>query len=228
MRELAVVEARRAGDAVKTRKVRALVVLRLEFTRDVAGADAQFEHHRRVAGLGKLEALFHRAHDIRQIGTRIEQPHRRFHGVGVGALLDDARAFAVILAEHDQRAADHAGRGEVGERVGGDIGADDRFPGHRAAQRIIDRGAEHGRRRSLVGAGFHMHAEFADDVLGFDQHVEQVRDRRALVAADVGDARLQQRLGHRENALAAEDISPSPSLSACTSFLNERSIAIRP
>jgi hypothetical protein len=31
-----------------------------------------------------------------------------------------------------------------------------------------------------------------------------MRDRRALVAADIGDARLQQCLGNGENALAAE------------------------
>jgi hypothetical protein len=49
-----------------------------------------------------------------------------------------------------------------------------------------------------------MHAEVADDILGIDQDVEQVRDRRALVAADIAYARLQQRLGHRKNALAVE------------------------
>ena len=69
-----------------------------------------------------------------------------------------------------------------------------------------------------------MHAEIADDVLGVDQHVEQVRDRRALVAADIAHARLQQRLGDREDAFAVEGLAVAEP-SACTSFLNERSIA---
>src|SRR5262249_166919 len=38
-------------------------------------------------------------------------------------------------------------------------------------------------------------------------HVEQMRDRRALVAADVAHARLQQRLGDGQNSLAAEGVS---------------------
>src|SRR5262249_56711096 len=49
-----------------------------------------------------------------------------------------------------------------------------------------------------------MHAEIADDVLGIDQNVEQVRPRRALIVADIAHAGLQQGLGHREDALAAE------------------------
>ena len=52
-----------------------------------------------------------------------------------------------------------------------------------------------------------MHAELGHDVLGVDQHVEQMRDRRALVAADIGHARLQQRLGDREDAFAAEGLA---------------------
>src|ERR1700682_6323290 len=49
-----------------------------------------------------------------------------------------------------------------------------------------------------------MYAEVADNVLGVDQYVEKMRDRRALVAADIGDTGLQQRLGDCKNALAAE------------------------
>src|SRR5439155_20657857 len=49
--------------------------------------------------------------------------------------------------------------------------------------------------------------EIADDVLGVDQNVEQVRHRRALIAADVTHAGLQQSLGHREDALAAEGLA---------------------
>ena len=52
-----------------------------------------------------------------------------------------------------------------------------------------------------------MHAELGHHVLGIDQHVEQVRHRRALVAAHIGDAGLQQRLGHREDALAAKGLA---------------------
>ena len=40
------------------------------------------------------------------------------------ALLHDRRAFAVVLADDDERAAGDAARGEVGERVGGDVDAD--------------------------------------------------------------------------------------------------------
>ncbi len=52
-----------------------------------------------------------------------------------------------------------------------------------------------------------MHAEFVEHVLGVGEHVHQMRDRRALIAADIGDAGLQQRLGDRENAFAAEDFA---------------------
>jgi hypothetical protein len=38
-------------------------------------------------------------------------------------------------------------------------------------------------------------------------HVEQVGDGRALVAADVGDAGLQQGLGDGEDALAVEGLA---------------------
>ena len=41
-------------------------------------------------------------------------------------------------------------------------------------------------------------------LLGIRQHVHQVRDRRALIAADVAHAGLQQRLGDRQDALAAK------------------------
>ena len=52
-----------------------------------------------------------------------------------------------------------------------------------------------------------MHAELGHDVLGVDQHVEQMRDRRALIAADVGHARLQQRLGDGQDAFAVEGLA---------------------
>jgi GAF domain-containing protein len=49
-----------------------------------------------------------------------------------------------------------------------------------------------------------VHAQLGHDVIGIHQHVEQVRHRRALVAAHIAHARLQQRLGDGENAFAAE------------------------
>ena len=52
-----------------------------------------------------------------------------------------------------------------------------------------------------------MHAELGHHVLGVDQHVEQMRHRRALIAADIGYARLQQRLGDREDAFATEGLA---------------------
>ena len=49
-----------------------------------------------------------------------------------------------------------------------------------------------------------MHAQLAEDVVGVGEDVHEVRDRRALVSRDVGDARLQQRFGDGQDALAAE------------------------
>ena len=52
-----------------------------------------------------------------------------------------------------------------------------------------------------------MDAKLAHDVLRVHQHIEQMGDRRALVAADVGHARLQQRLGDGQDAFAAEGLA---------------------
>ena len=70
---------------------------------------------------------------------------------------------------------------------------------HRGGER---RGGGGFRRRILE-----MHAELVEHVLGVGEHVHEVGDRRALVAGDIGDAGLQQRLGDGENALAAELIA---------------------
>jgi hypothetical protein len=40
-----------------------------------------------------------------------------------------------------------------------------------------------------------MDAEFEHQLVRIGEHVHQVADRRPLIAADIGDARLQQRLG---------------------------------
>ena len=143
-------------------------------------------------------------HDGGQLRPRIEQPQRRLQRERVRALLDHAGALAVVLADDDERAASHACRCEIGERVGGHVGADDGFPGDRAAHRIVDGSAQHGCCRGFVGAGLQVDAEFAQQILGLQQDIEQVADRRALIAADIGHTRLQQRLGDREDALAAK------------------------
>ena len=122
----------------------------------------------------------------------------------MGALLDDAGALAIIFTHDDQRAADDAGRRQIGQRIRRHVGADDGFPSDRATHRIIDRGCQKGGRSCFVGTRLEMHAQVCEYVLGLQQHIEQVADRRALVAADVADARLQQRLGDGQNALAAK------------------------
>ena len=198
---------RRGGGLVQRRDRRLHIVLCRELALHMAGAYPQLHHHGRVRGFRQLEGFFHAAHDGRQVGARVHQPEGRLHRIGVRALLDDAGAVAVILADDDQAAALHAGRGEIGERVGGDIGADDRLPRHRPARGIHDGGAEHGGGRGLVGAGDHVHAEFGHVVLGLHHDVEQMRDGGALIAADVGHAGLQQGLGDGQNALAVKDLA---------------------
>ena len=187
---------------VARRHQRPLVGFGLEAAVHVAGADAQLEEHRRARGLGQFKALFHHLGDGGQIGARVEQPHLRFGGEGVGTLLDDGRTFAIILANDNQCAALDAGRGEIGQRVGGDVGADGGLPGDGTAYRVIDRGAEHGCGAGFRGIGLDMDAQIVHDVARIVEHVHHVRHRRALVAADIGDARLQQGFGHGENALA--------------------------
>ena len=144
---------------VLEREGRPHVVAGGEAAVDVAGADAQLQHHRRVRRLRQLEAFLHRLDDRGQVRARIEQPDLRLHREGVAALLHDRGAFAVVLADDDQRAAGHAAGGEVGERVGGDIGADRGLEGDRAAQRIVDRGGERRGGGGLVGARLEVDAE---------------------------------------------------------------------
>ena len=49
-----------------------------------------------------------------------------------------------------------------------------------------------------------MDAELFHDVVRVGEHVHQMRDRRALIAGDIADAALEQRLGDGEDAFAAE------------------------
>ena len=194
----------RRGQRLVDGEGRAPVVLGDEAAVHVAGADAQLQHHRRVRGLGQLEAVFHRTHDARQVRPRVQQPHLRLHREGVAALLHDAGAVAIVLADDDQRAAGHAARGQVGQRIRRDVGAHRGLEGDRAAQRVVDAGRQRGRGGGLAGAGLEAHAHLGQDVLRVGQHVHQVRDRRALVAGHVGHARLQQRLGDGQDAFAGE------------------------
>ena len=122
----------------------------------------------------------------------------------MGALLHDRGAFAVVLAEDHQRAPRHPAGGEVGERIGCDIRADGPLEGDRAPDRIVDGGGQHGGGRSLAGVCFEMHAELAKNFLGVGEHVDQVRNRCARIAAYIADAAFQQGLGNRQNSLAAE------------------------
>ncbi len=188
-----------------------LVVFGDELPVHMTGADAHFEHDRRVRGFRQFKALLDHAHKRRQIGARIEEPDLRFHRIGVAALLHDRGALAVVFADDDQRAAGDAARREVRERVGRDIGARGRFECHGAANRIHDGSRERRGGGGFRGGRLEMDAEIAHHVLGVGEHVHEMRDRRALIAGDVGHAGLKQGLGDRENALAAKDFAGSKS-----------------
>ena len=194
--------AHRVFQRLLEREGRAAVGLRDKAAVQVAGANAQLQHHGGVAGLGQRKAVVHRFDDGGQVGLGVEQPHLRLHGKGVGALLHDGGALAVVLADDDQRAAQHPARGQVGQRVGGHVGAHGGLPGDGPAHRVVDRGRQRGGGGGLAGGGLEVHAQLLQDGLGVGQHVHQVRDRRALVAGDVAHASLQQGLGDGQDALA--------------------------
>ena len=102
--------------------------------------------------------------DRLEIGARIDKPDLDFHGEGVASLLHDRGAFAIVLADDDHGAALDPARGQIGERIGGDIGADGALPGDGAADRIVD---ARGKRRSggcLAGARLEVDAELAEDI----------------------------------------------------------------
>src|SRR5207302_6527412 len=86
------------------REPRRLIALCLEAALNMAGADAQLEHHWRARGLRQLESLLHHLDDLAPVGAGVAQPDPRLHREGMAALLDDRGALAVVLAEHDQRA----------------------------------------------------------------------------------------------------------------------------
>src|SRR5438034_25922 len=187
--------------------LRPRVVPAAERAAHVAGADADREEHGLVARLGEAEALFHEARERLEAVARVEQRKRRLQRGRVCALLEDRRALAVVLADHDDGAADDAGGGDVRERVGGDVGADHRLPRDGAARRVVDRRAQERRRGGLAPRLFEVDPEGLEQrLVRVGQDVDQVRDGRARVTAHVAHTRLEQGLGDREDALAAQDL----------------------
>ena len=174
---------------------------------DMAGANAQLQEHRRTGRFGQFERFLHRLDDLAQIGARIEQPHLGFHRESVASFLDDRCAFAIVFAEHDQRTALHARRGQIGERIRGHVGPDGGFERDRTAQRIIDRSAEHGRGAGFGGIGLDVDAELIHDVACIVQHIHHVGHRCPLIAANIRHSGLQERLGDGENAFSMEDLA---------------------
>ncbi len=61
--------------------------------------------------------------------------------------------------------------------------------------------------RGLGRTCLEMDPELPHHVLGIDEHVDQVRHRRALIAADIAHARLQQRLGDGDDAFAVKGLA---------------------
>ena len=201
------------------REVGPLVVGRDELAMHMAGPDAQLHHHRRVARFRELEGSLHRGDDRRQVRPRVEQPDLRLHRERMAALLHDRRTLAVVLADDDHRAAGDAARREIRQRIRRDVGTDRRLERHRAAQRVIDRCGQRRCGGRLARAVFETDAVLGQDVLRVGKHVHEMRDRRALVAGDIGDAGFEQGLGDREDALAVERLAaPEPQL---LDFLDE-------
>ncbi len=89
------------------------------------------------------------------------------------------------------------------------LSSDRRLERHRAADRIHHGSRQHRGSSGFGRRGFEMNAQFLQYVLGVGQHIHQMRDRSALIAAHIGDTRLQQRLGDRQDSLAAELLTGS-------------------
>ena len=140
----------------------------------------------------------------------------------MAALLHDRGAFAVVFAHDDEGAAGDAARCKIGERVGRDIDAHRSLECRCAPQRVIDGGGKRRGRRGLAGARFEPDPQLLQEIVRIGEHIDQMRDRRPLIAGDIGNAGLQERLGDGKNSFAAESW-PSPSRSFLTSCLNDRS-----
>ena len=133
----------------------------------------------------KLEARFDGSHDVGKVRPRIQQPHLGFHGEGVCALLHDAGAFTIVLADYDECAAEHPRGCEIRECIGGHVRANSGLPRDGTTDRIVYGGREHRRRGRLRSTRLEVHAELVEDLFGVGQHIHQVRDRRSLVATNI-------------------------------------------
>ena len=109
-----------------------------------------------------------------QVRPGVEQTQGAFQSISVGALLDHRGALAIVFAHHDQSAAHHSGRGQIGQGVSRHIGAHNRLPGHCAAQRVVQAGTEHGCSRGFVGTGFDVYPQLIHEGLGLHHHIEQM------------------------------------------------------
>ena len=154
----------------------------------MAGTNAQLHDDGHVAGFAQLKALLDHIHHLPEFGSRVEQAHAGLERVGVRALLDHACAFAVVFTHNDQHASGHTGRGQIGERIGRHVGAHDGLPGDRAAHGIVERGAQHRSRRGLVRARLDMDTQLIEIIPRLHHHIEQMRDRRPLIAPHIGHA----------------------------------------
>ncbi len=130
------------------------------------------QHDRSGRCFGQFKTLLHHVRHVVQFGPGVEQPHLGFHGEGVGAFLHDGRAFTVVLPDDDERAALDPGGSDVSQGIRGHVGADGGFPGHRAAQRVIDGGGQHGGRRGLAGGLFEVYVQFFQDLSGIGKDVD--------------------------------------------------------
>ena len=58
--------------------------------------------------------------------------------------------------------------------------------------------------RGFAGTRLEVDAELTEDILRVGEHVHEMGNRGALVAADIADAGLEEGLGDRKDAFAAE------------------------
>ena len=121
--------------------------------------------------------------------------------------MHDRRPFAVILAHDNQRAAGDAGGAEVGQRVRRDIDADRPLEGDSTPDGIVDRGGQHGGGGGFACVCLEPDTQFAQHILRVCQHIHQVADRRALIAANIAHTVFQQRLSQGQNAFARKHIT---------------------
>ena len=206
MRETAIVKAAGLGQRRQRRHGSPTIVATGEASAHMTGAYPQLHHRRHVGRFGHRERMLDHVHHRRQFGPRVEQQQRGLHRISMRALLHHRCALAVVFADHHQHAAGHAWRRQIGQSIGRDIGADNGFPGDCAAHRVMDGCTQHGCCRCLVRASLDMYTQLGHQRFGLHHHIQQVRHRRALIAADIGHASLQQALGDREYALAVEGV----------------------